>query len=332
MHGHGRVHRGLPGRRGGERDQVLGYAIRTHGQHAEEIPPDPLRPEFLKATTRCWPPSSPTRLRGGRAAGGRPRPDPAAQRQPAGLAGTCGLLGPAADRVFLDNVPVTGHCFAADPFINYVAPARPAGCTPGASTSWPRWGSARPSPPWSCATDAADHRERRIPTNERNPMSASTLNFLDGVRRACTGGSETPLILVGNFEVEDEWARDEVGLPSRRLPRVGRDREPDGRVRAAAGGEGRPRRAEVGPRPGLPGLPRRPRPGPAGHPAGRRAGPGPHGQRRRAALTAPARGPAALGAAGRAAAAARDVGAGGAAVPSDRGERRPPAGPRWSRR
>ena len=45
-------------------------------------------------------------------------------------------------------------------------------------------------------------------------MSASTLNFLDGVRRACTGGSETPLILLGNFEVEDEWARDEVGLPA----------------------------------------------------------------------------------------------------------------------
>ncbi len=45
-------------------------------------------------------------------------------------------------------------------------------------------------------------------------MYASTLNFLDGVRRACTGGSDTPLILIGNFEVEDEWARGEIGLPT----------------------------------------------------------------------------------------------------------------------
>jgi hypothetical protein len=45
-------------------------------------------------------------------------------------------------------------------------------------------------------------------------MYPSTLNFLDGVRRACTGGSDTPLILIGNFEVEDEWARDEIGLPA----------------------------------------------------------------------------------------------------------------------
>ena len=36
------------------------------------------------------------------------------------------LLGIPLARVFLDNVPVTGHCFAADPFINYVS-ARDAG-------------------------------------------------------------------------------------------------------------------------------------------------------------------------------------------------------------
>jgi phosphoribosylaminoimidazole carboxylase (NCAIR synthetase) len=39
-------------------------------------------------------------------------------------------------------------------------------------------------------------------------------SFLDGVKYACTGDSSTPFVLLGNFEVEDEWARDEVGLPS----------------------------------------------------------------------------------------------------------------------
>ncbi|WP_117212771.1 ATP-grasp domain-containing protein [Allorhizocola rhizosphaerae] len=38
--------------------------------------------------------------------------------------------------------------------------------------------------------------------------------FLEGVKVACTGSAATPLVLLGNFEVEDEWARDEVGLPS----------------------------------------------------------------------------------------------------------------------
>ncbi|MEU0522074.1 ATP-grasp domain-containing protein [Streptomyces niveus] len=39
-------------------------------------------------------------------------------------------------------------------------------------------------------------------------------NFLDGVKHACTGDPRTPFVLLGNFEVEDEWAVDEVGLPS----------------------------------------------------------------------------------------------------------------------
>jgi hypothetical protein len=38
--------------------------------------------------------------------------------------------------------------------------------------------------------------------------------FLDGVKRACTGDPRTPFLLLGNFEVEDEWATDEIGLPS----------------------------------------------------------------------------------------------------------------------
>lgn len=38
--------------------------------------------------------------------------------------------------------------------------------------------------------------------------------FLAGVKQACTGDPDTPFVLLGNFEVEDEWARDEIGLPS----------------------------------------------------------------------------------------------------------------------
>jgi phosphoribosylaminoimidazole carboxylase (NCAIR synthetase) len=40
------------------------------------------------------------------------------------------------------------------------------------------------------------------------------MSFLEGVKQACTGDPDTPFVLLGNFEVEDEWARDEVGLPS----------------------------------------------------------------------------------------------------------------------
>ena len=33
--------------------------------------------------------------------------------------GSPDIIGLPLERVFLDNVPVTGHCFCADPFINY---------------------------------------------------------------------------------------------------------------------------------------------------------------------------------------------------------------------
>jgi 3-oxoacyl-[acyl-carrier-protein] synthase-3 len=36
------------------------------------------------------------------------------------------LIGLPLDRVYLDGIPRYGHCFAADPFLNYVA-ARDAG-------------------------------------------------------------------------------------------------------------------------------------------------------------------------------------------------------------
>lgn len=44
-------------------------------------------------------------------------------------------------------------------------------------------------------------------------MSPPHPTFLEGVKSACTGSAGTPFVLLGNFEVEDEWARDEVGVP-----------------------------------------------------------------------------------------------------------------------
>ncbi|MEU3978272.1 ATP-grasp domain-containing protein [Streptomyces bacillaris] len=39
------------------------------------------------------------------------------------------------------------------------------------------------------------------------------LDFMGRLRTALTGSPDTPLVLLGNFEVEEEWARDEPGLP-----------------------------------------------------------------------------------------------------------------------
>jgi hypothetical protein len=44
-------------------------------------------------------------------------------------------------------------------------------------------------------------------------MSLDSQTFLPGVKQACTGSADSTFVLIGNFEVEDEWARDEVGLP-----------------------------------------------------------------------------------------------------------------------
>ncbi|MDE9365076.1 ATP-grasp domain-containing protein [Luteipulveratus sp. YIM 133132] len=42
---------------------------------------------------------------------------------------------------------------------------------------------------------------------------ASAPPFAARLRQAVTGDPSTPLVIVGNFEVEERWARDEVGLP-----------------------------------------------------------------------------------------------------------------------
>jgi 3-oxoacyl-[acyl-carrier-protein] synthase-3 len=43
----------------------------------------------------------------------------------------CEELGYPVDRVFLDNIPVTGHCFCADPFINLQAAVQRGRLAPG---------------------------------------------------------------------------------------------------------------------------------------------------------------------------------------------------------
>jgi D-alanine-D-alanine ligase-like ATP-grasp enzyme len=45
-------------------------------------------------------------------------------------------------------------------------------------------------------------------------MSPPSPAFLEGVKSACTGDPHTPFVLLGNFEVEEEWAKGETGLPT----------------------------------------------------------------------------------------------------------------------
>ena len=51
-----------------------------------------------------------------------------------------------------------------------------------------------------------------------------TSTYLLAIKRALTGGADTPLVFVCNFEAEDDWARGHVGLrgltPARMSPVV----------------------------------------------------------------------------------------------------------------
>ncbi|RFU82511.1 ATP-grasp domain-containing protein [Streptomyces triticagri] len=44
-------------------------------------------------------------------------------------------------------------------------------------------------------------------------MTTQSAGFTDRLRHAVTGGAGTPLVLLGNFEVENQWARGEPALP-----------------------------------------------------------------------------------------------------------------------
>ncbi|SCL35005.1 3-oxoacyl-[acyl-carrier-protein] synthase-3 [Micromonospora nigra] len=111
---------------GGERDRLLGYATRTLGRYAEDHPPHALDPQFLKDHNEVL-----AEVIREAADAAEVTVDELTVILPHNVnrlswSWTCRLLGIPLDRVYLDNVPVTGHCFTADPFINYVH-ARDAG-------------------------------------------------------------------------------------------------------------------------------------------------------------------------------------------------------------
>jgi len=111
---------------GGERDRLLGFATRTLGRYAEQFPPLALDPDFLKEHNEVL---AEVILRACREAGvgvGELALVLPHNVNRLSWSWTCRLLDVPLERVYLDNIAVTGHCFGADPFINYVH-ARAAG-------------------------------------------------------------------------------------------------------------------------------------------------------------------------------------------------------------
>ncbi|GAA0362291.1 3-oxoacyl-[acyl-carrier-protein] synthase III C-terminal domain-containing protein [Micromonospora gifhornensis] len=104
----------------GERDRLLGVATRTLGQFAESVPPQPLHPDFVKDHNEVL---AEVIRQACRDAG--VEVDDLALLLPHNVnklswSWTCQLLNVPLDRVYLDNIAATGHCFGADPFVNYV--------------------------------------------------------------------------------------------------------------------------------------------------------------------------------------------------------------------
>ncbi|MDL4774213.1 MULTISPECIES: 3-oxoacyl-[acyl-carrier-protein] synthase III C-terminal domain-containing protein [Thermomonosporaceae] len=104
----------------GARDRMLGYAARTHGRFYECLSlTDALFTEFQRIYAGALAESM---LAAVDTAGltlddiALVLPHNVNRVSWVRLAKSLGL---PLDRVFLDNVPVTGHCFCADPFINY---------------------------------------------------------------------------------------------------------------------------------------------------------------------------------------------------------------------
>lgn len=111
---------------GGGRDRVLGYATRTYGRYCDGFPPFDLDPQFLKDHNDLLA----AVIREATRAAGIGVEDLALilphNVNRLSWSWTSRILDIPLDRVFLDNIGVTGHCFTADPFINYVD-ARAAG-------------------------------------------------------------------------------------------------------------------------------------------------------------------------------------------------------------
>jgi 3-oxoacyl-[acyl-carrier-protein] synthase-3 len=107
-------------RAGGDRDRMLSYASRTHGRFYECLSLTEARfAEFQQVYT---PALAEVMLAAVERAG--LTLDDVALVLPHNVNRVSWVrlarhLGLPLERVFLDNVPVTGHCFCADPFINY---------------------------------------------------------------------------------------------------------------------------------------------------------------------------------------------------------------------
>ncbi|MGW4892740.1 3-oxoacyl-[acyl-carrier-protein] synthase III C-terminal domain-containing protein [Kitasatospora sp. NPDC004240] len=109
---------------GGDRDRVLGYATRTHGRFSAALS---LTDEVAAQFQRDYPQALSEVLLGAVAKAGITLDDLALvlphNVNRVSWVRLCRELGIPLDKVLLDNVPVTGHCFCADPFLNYRAAA-----------------------------------------------------------------------------------------------------------------------------------------------------------------------------------------------------------------
>ncbi|MBT3073219.1 MULTISPECIES: 3-oxoacyl-[acyl-carrier-protein] synthase III C-terminal domain-containing protein [Streptomyces] len=105
---------------GGERDRVLGYATRTHGRFNAALS---LTPEVAAQFQQAYPAALAEVLLAAAARAGTSL-DELALILPHNVnrvswVRLCRDLGIPLEKVLLENVPVTGHCFCADPFLNY---------------------------------------------------------------------------------------------------------------------------------------------------------------------------------------------------------------------
>jgi 3-oxoacyl-[acyl-carrier-protein] synthase-3 len=105
---------------GGERDQLLGYATRTYGDTAGTV----LMGAEQAAHFRQIYPNAFAEVVHAALAEARLSIEDVALILPHNVNRMSWIrasraIGVPIDRVFLDNVGVTGHCFCADPFINY---------------------------------------------------------------------------------------------------------------------------------------------------------------------------------------------------------------------
>ncbi|KEF07895.1 3-oxoacyl-ACP synthase [Streptomyces rimosus subsp. rimosus] len=122
-------------RRGGaaDGDRVLGRAVRTHGEfHAEAITGAASSAEFNK----LYPEALEDVMLAACADSGVTLDDidliiPHSVNTISWKA-VADRFGFPVERIFLDNIPVTGHCFAADPFINYGTAGQLGRLRPGA--------------------------------------------------------------------------------------------------------------------------------------------------------------------------------------------------------